>query len=215
MVTIHLGPKWFFGIDASLEAFASLIAFCVTLTSYRIWKITKEKKYMHFTTSFLLLTLSFLTRAITDSLLEEIFVKIPAEYTGKVFFIGYVAHILLALIAYVTLFSVTHKIENKKVLTLIYLILIPSLLLSGSYFLSFYGLSAIFLSFITIAYYQNYKKVCKSSACLVFIAFTLLAFAQVFFLAEVMYKPMYVIAHITQAIGYVVLLVALIKTIFK
>ena len=73
MVAIHLqGPVWFFGVDASLEAFATLIAFSVAIASFKVYRMTREKRFAYFTASFVLLTLSFLARAITDALLEEI-----------------------------------------------------------------------------------------------------------------------------------------------
>jgi hypothetical protein len=216
MVTVHLqGPKWFFGADASLEAFAALIAFLVAVAALRVYRMTREKKYAYFTGSMILLTLSFLSRAVTDALLENIIFTIPNEQAGLVFFIGYVAHILLALTAYILLILVTHKITDKRVIALLFLIMVPSLLLSGSYFLSFYGLSAIFLAFISIAFYQNYRKVCKASACMVFLAFALLAIAQILFLVEAFYDPLYVAAHVTQGAGYLVLLFALVRTLLR
>lgn len=215
MVTVHLGPKWFFGIDSGLEAFASLIAFCVTLASYKMWKFTKERKYLYFSTSFLLLTLSFAARAITDAIIEGIFFKLPEQHIAYIFLTGYVLHILLALTAYIILFTVTFNITQKSVIALIFLILVPSLLISSSYYLSFYGLSAILLAFITYAYFKNYRKVCKNTACMVFISFVILTIAQVLFLVEIRYKPSYVIAQLTQATGYLALLYSLIRALLK
>src|SRR3990172_9903106 len=101
MVSVHLqGPQWFFGADASLEAFAAVIAFCVAFASLRVYRVTREQKYGYFTASMALLTLSFLARAITDTLLEELLFTVPSELSGMIFFIGYVTHIILALVAY-------------------------------------------------------------------------------------------------------------------
>ena len=216
MVSVHLqGPQWFFGADASLEAFAAVIAFCVAFASLRVYRVTREQKYGYFTASMALLTLSFLARAITDTLLEELLFTVPSELSGMIFFIGYVTHIILALVAYLILVIVTHKITDKRIIFLLFLLTLPSLLISGSYFLSFYGLSAILLAFTAFSYYQNYRKICKASACLVFIAFLLLTISQVLFLLEAVYDPLYVGAHVTQAAGYLVLLFALIKTLLK
>lgn len=224
MVNVYLhGPKWFFGADASLTACAALIAFLVAWWSLRLYNMTKEKKYAYFTASFALLTLSFLARAIADLLLEEVVIAVPANLAGLVFFYGYIAHILLALTAYILLIIITHKITDKRIIALLFLILIPSMLLSGSYYLSFYGLSMIFLAFIAAAYYQNYRKVCSAASCMVFIAFVLLAFAQLQFLLEgvriLMLEPVrayfYVGAHITQALGFLLILIALLKTRFR
>ena len=224
MVNVYLhGPEWFFGVDASLETLATIIALFVAVASFKVYRMTREKKYAYFTASFVLLTLSFLARALTDSLLEDVFDKIMGkhaltisqQYAPVLFFTGYVTHIFLALTAYVILLLVTHKITDKRLISLLFIMLIPSMLLSGSYFLSFYGLSIIFLGFITNAYYQNYRKICKLPSCLVFIAFLFLTIAQVLFLLEAVYKPLYVAAHVTQAAGYVVLLFALIRILLK
>ncbi|MCX6708865.1 MAG: hypothetical protein NTW67_04445 [Candidatus Woesearchaeota archaeon] len=215
MVSVHLGPSWFFGADACLEALASVIAFFVALASFRVYRLTKERKYGYFTVSMVLLTLSFLSRAVTDALMEEILFKVPARLVGSIFYAGYVAHILLALVAYLLLFMITHKLADKRVIALLFLILIPSLLLSGSYYMSFYGISALLLGFIALAYWQNYRKVCKLAACLVFASFSLLTVAQLLFLLEAHLKLFYVAAELTQAAGYLLLLFALIKTMFK
>ncbi len=216
MVNVYLhGPKWFFGVDASLVAFAALIAICVAFASLRLYRMTKERKYAFFTASFVLLTLGFLSRAVADILLEEIFMGVPANMAGLVFFYGYVLHILLALTAYLLLIIITYKITDKRIIALLFLVLVPSMLLSGSYYLSFYGLSTIFLAFIAAAYYQNYKKVCSAASCLVFISFVLLALAQVQFLLEAIKVTFYVSGHITQAVGFLLILAALIKTLLK
>ena len=216
MVHVYLhGPEWFFGADASIEAFAALIAFFVAFAALRVYKMAKERKYAFFTASMILLTLSFLSRSIADILLEELVWEMPTTFGKVTFFIGYVAHILLALIAYVLLVIVTHKITDKRVIALLFTIMIPSMLLSGSYFVSFYGLSFILLAFITFSYFENCRKVRKTAARCVFIAFLLLTIAQALFLLEPLYSLLYVAAHVTQCAGYFALLFALIKSIFK
>lgn len=215
MVAVHLGPSWFFGVDAILEAFASLIALFVALASWRVYRMTGGKKYGFFTVGMFLLMFSFVSRAVTDALIEGIFLKVPEQLVKYVFLVGYVAHIFLALTAYLLLIIITHKIVDKKVIALLFFLVVPSMLLSGSYYLSFYGLSAILLAFVALAYFQNYQKVCSLSACFVFSGFVLLTFAQLLFLAEILYKPLYAGAQIVQAFGYLLLLIALVKTLLK
>lgn len=216
MVSITLqGPPWFFGVDATLEAIIAVIAFFVTVASLRVWRVTKEPKYGWFTASFGLLTLSFLSRALTDTIVEELLFACPKEYLPMVFYFGYLTHIVLALIAFIMLFTVTHKIENKSVVALLYLILIPSLILSSSYFLSFYGISFAILLFITIAYYLNYKKVQNVPSGMVFVAFLLLTLAQAFFLFEAVNDWWYVFAQASQAMSFVLLLLALLTIKMK
>ncbi len=208
-------PDWFLGVDASLELLAAIIAFSVAFASFRVYRMTSGKKYAIFTLSFAMLTMSFLMRALTDFVLEELLLKVPDSLTGTIFFVGYVAHIFLALVSYLMLVIISLRIKDRKIISLLSLILIPSLLISGSYFLSFYGLSLILLSFITFAYYINYRNVCVGSACLVFLAFLLLTLAQAQFLLDAVLSHFYVTAHITQAAGFFVLLLALIRTMKK
>lgn len=213
MVSVHLGPSWFFGMDASLEAFAALIALLVTFAAFRVYRITSAKKYAFFTASFGMLTLSFLSRAITDAILEELFMRVPQQLIGQIFFFGYVTHILLALAAYLIIFIITHKIKDNRIIAALFLMFVPSLLLSSSYYLSFYGLSAVFLAFIAYTYYRNSKTVKTRAAKLVFAAFLLITLAQGFFLVEaVAANYWYVVAQITQAAGYLTLLAALLST---
>jgi len=219
MINVYLhGPQWFLGVDAALEALAAVIALLVALVAHKAYRLTGEKKYFYFTGSIYLLTLSFLSRAVTDAVVRQIFFEIPDSIAGIVFYLGYVVHILLAFVAYIILIAITHKIYDKRVLALLFLTLIPSLLLSGSYYRTFYGLSLIFLAFITLAYYQNYRKVNNLASFTVFVAFALLTLAQLQFLLQGFYiwsaniwNTFYVTSHVTQALGYLSLFIALLK----
>ena len=131
------------------------------------------------------------------------------------FFGGYISNIFLALAAYLLLIASTYKISDKRLIVLMFLLLVPSLLLSGSYFLSFYVLSAILLVFISWVYYQNYRKVSSTSSLLVFVSFLLLTLAQPQFIFDALTENWYVSAHLTQALGYLTLLAALVKILRK
>lgn len=206
-------PEWFLGVDASLELLAAIITFFVAFASYKVYRMTSGRKYFYFSASFALLTLGFLTRAVTDFILEELLITVPEPYTGALFFGGYVTHIFLTLAAYLVLIKITFNIKDKKLMALLALILVPGLLLSGSYYISFYGLSMIMLAFITSTYWTNYRKVCKGSACMVFTAFLLLTTSQALFLLDMLNVNLYVAAHIAQAAAFLTLLATLIKTL--
>lgn len=220
MLNVYLhGPQWFLGLDAALEGLAAIIAFLVTIVSYKAFRATSERRTGYFTLSMGLLTLSFLSRSITDTLLREIIVQLPEKLEALVFLGGYVAHIMLAFVAYIILVCITHKIHDKRIAALLFITLIPSLLLSGSYYRSFYTLSFIFLAFIAVTYYQNWRQVKSRSSALVMEAFFLLTAAQAQFLIQGFnvlpgdaWNALFVTAHVTQALGYLFLLSALIKT---
>ena len=216
MINIYLArPDWFFGVDATLEAFAFVISFLIAFASYKLYSVTHERNYKDFLASFALLSASFLSRSVADAILSHKFVRLPDNIIAVLFFGVYISNIFLALAAYLLLIASTYKISDKRLIVLMFLLLVPSLLLSGSYFLSFYVLSAILLVFISWVYYQNYRKVSSTSSLLVFVSFLLLTLAQPQFIFDALTENWYVSAHLTQALGYLTLLAALVKILRK
>ena len=216
MLNIYLArPDWFFGVDASLETFAGIIALLIALMSYKLYRSTNERSYKYFLASFVLLGGSFFSRAIGDALLGNVFFETPHRILAVLFFAGYVGHIFLALAAYLLLIASTYKIADKRIIALMFLIMIPALLLSGSYFLTFYVISGLLLIFVTWAYGQNYRKVRSMTSGLVFVAFLLLTVVQPQFILDAVSNNWYVVAHMTQALAYLMLLVALLRILVK
>ena len=214
MISAYLsGPQWFLGVAGGIEAFAALIVFIVAFLAARIYRLTNERKYLLFSSSFIILTLSFLVKAITDGLLSGTLIALSEQLATTTFFFGYVGHIFLALAAYTILLVITHKIEDRRVIALIFALLLPALLLSGSYFISFYTISIILLAFVTFAYYQNFRNVCSASSCLVFLAFALLTLSQAQFLMQRMGDIWYITGNITQAAAFFTMLIALARVL--
>ncbi|MBS3148397.1 hypothetical protein J4219_05915 [Candidatus Woesearchaeota archaeon] len=214
MISVYLnGPQWFLGVAGAIEAFAALIIFIVAFLAARIYRVTNERKYLSFSLSFILLSLSFLVKSITDCILSGTLVPLAEKMQTTIFFAGYVGHIFLALAAYTILLVITHKIEDKRVIALIFALLLPALLLSGSYFISFYTISIILLGFVTFAYFQNFRNVCSASSCLVFLAFALLTLSQAQFLMQRMGDIWYIAGNITQAAAFLTMLIALARVL--
>ncbi|PIN75011.1 hypothetical protein COV18_04600 [Candidatus Woesearchaeota archaeon CG10_big_fil_rev_8_21_14_0_10_37_12] len=211
MVQAMVGPSWFLGVDASLEALAGIIALAVAFAAFHMYSLTKERRYAFLTSSFALMTASFISRAVTDVLLANKEVSLSAAMAKNVFILGYVTHILLALLAYVLLIILTYRLPDKRLWVLLVLILMPSLLLSSSYFLSFYGLSVILLGFVSLAFYDNYVNNRSCAAGMVFLAFALLTLSQIQFLLGPLKDLLYVSAHATQAAGFLMLFFVLVK----
>lgn len=205
MTTLLLhGPDWFFGLDACLEGATALIALFIFAAAYRAYKISGSRNFLAFSAGFGLLAISFGLRAATDLLIRD------AAQSGIVFFVGYVGHIFLALCAYLLLIILAYKIERASICFLLFLLTLPSVLISGSYFLSFYGLSTILLMYIAYYYWHNCKRTCTVPSYFVWIAFVLITLAQPQFLLEVFSNLWYVSAHVTQFTGYLLLLFALV-----
>ena len=230
MVLIQISsPSWFFGVDCFLELGAALVTFLVFLVGLKVYKFTKQKKYFFLAGSFFLLAGSFIARALTDLVIEGL---IPArvEYIvtkapvlsgffpgagNFLVYAGFVAHIMLALAAYLILVILSNKIESRALMLFLFATILPQVLISGSYFLSFYYLSTVILCFISFAFLRNCFRQKRITSLLVSIAFVLLAFSQIQFLLAMLNTMFHVSAHITQFIGFILLLIALIKVILK
>lgn len=224
-------PTWFFGIDALFEIATAIIAILVAITALKLYRYTKTGEFKLFSISFGMMSLGFLARAAADIIVERLIhfspnvVKaMPAlpgiSRTAAVFIAGYMTHIILVLSAYLLLIILTYKITKRRLMMLLFFLTVPSLLLSGSYFLSFYGLSTILLAFIVFGHYSKCKEVKKGK--LVTIAFSLLAIAQplfVFTALNVLVKStkemLYVGAHTLQILGFICILIALFKIRMK
>src|SRR3989339_2075033 len=57
-------PKWFYGFDSIIELIAVVVCILLVYYSYKCFKLTKEKKYLYFSTAFLSLTIAFIAKII-------------------------------------------------------------------------------------------------------------------------------------------------------
>lgn len=224
MVNVLLrGPLWFFGVDAAFELFSFVVLLLVFLFSFRAYKLTKDYKYKYFTAGFFALAAAFLSKAVTDLWLAFAFVvrkgvappSEALERVGEVFLAGYLVFIFLSLMAGVLLVCLTSKIREKKIMFLLALLVLAPFLLTSSYSKSFYSLSLLMYSFIAVHFVRNFfDKRSFSSGC-VASAFSLIAVAQGMFLFDILQHRLYVVAHLSQLAGFVLLLCSLLKVLFR
>lgn len=232
MVQVQIvSPRWFFGLDGTFELIAAAIAFVVALTAIKIWRMTKERTHGWFSVAFLLMSAGMAIRGIADLVIEKVITCAPAireslpaapgmSRTAFVFVTGYLGNIIFTLAAYVILVCLAFKIRDKALALLLLLLTIPTMMISASYFLSYYWLSMILLAFVTLGYYRHCRETKKGR--LVTGAFMLLALAQVQFvlsalnaLSPIVKDIVYVSAHSTQILGFLMILLAYLRTILK
>ncbi|MBW3018665.1 hypothetical protein KY329_00570 [Candidatus Woesearchaeota archaeon] len=232
MVSVQIvSPTWFFGLDGSFELIAAVIAFVVALTALKIWRMTRERPHGWFSASFLLMAIGLAVRGVADLAIEKVVTCAPAirealpavpgmSRTAFVFLAGYLSNIILTLAAYVILVCLAFKIRDKAIALLLLLLIIPTMMISASYFLNYYWLSTILLAFITLGHYRHYRETKKGRV--VTLAFLFLALAQVQFvisalsaLVPLARDIIYVTAHSTQILGFLMILLAYLRTVLK
>lgn len=214
------GPLWFYGIDAAFELFSFVVLGIILWLSYRAYRLTKDTKYKYFSVAFSALAVAFLSKGVTDVWLSLAFawrgVPPPSEAleaVGEVFLAGYLVFIFLSLIANVLLVGSTSKVREKRHMVLMALLILVPFYLSSSFSKSFYIISLLLYGFISTHFIQNFLRKKSVSAGCVAAGFSLITIAQGMFLFDILRHKFYVIAHFAQLLGFVLLLLVLVKVL--
>lgn len=220
--TILNGPTWFFGIDSILEIVSTIIALMIFGFSFKMYRFNKDERFRAFSFAFGFLTLAFLARALTNLVLHSHFLQTKWQIVRpdfdpgriitaqRVFVLGYLAHIFLTLFAYIILLALQFEKEHKKI-ALVLGSMSLVILISSSYFTSFYFLSLVLLGFITYNFYMNFRKTKNANAKLVVISFIMIFFANLQFLLQLWNPAFYVTSYLTLFVGFITLGLTLYK----
>lgn len=216
MIVSLKGPVWAYGVDVGIQFFGALIALFIAIYGYKAYKLTQDKKYLYFGSAFGLLSFNLFLFVL----------MIPALYVYYTYFKNIdpglllnVSHILNFIYMFVTLmayavFIVIYAGMARRSLMLLLGSLVFSLVVYSYLSVSFVGfnLIALLLLAFVIAYNaKNYILGKKRQSALVLSAFILIALGHLFFILEIFNSLFYVIGHITQLIGYISLLIVVLR----
>ena len=209
-------PEWFLGFDSLLEFFTTLIAFFVGLYSYKVFRISKARKYFYLSFSFFAIALAYLAKAFTNIL---IYLEVNRAGAWSVKLqniailhdIGSIMYIALILIAYITLVALALKIKDMRVLSLLVVTAVLATIVGTSSLLFFNLISFIFLLYIIPYFYRHYKESGDTHSKMVLVSFLLIALSHLFFVLLLTgYQLFYVYGELAQLLGYLGLLINLI-----
>src|SRR3989338_6456908 len=220
-------PEWFYGFDSIIELIAIIVSILLVYYSYKCFKLTKENKYLYFSTAFLSITLAFtakiigtlaiykptITRTSIGSTIHEVFTDLTPYSINA---IALIIHFFFMLLGFMILFLIISKLswKNKKVIVLLAYFVLIATWISIIHYQLFYATTFALLLLITYSYYQNYKEIKDEKARFVAIAFGILLVSQGFFIFAIYSSTMYVLAELIQLLGFVYLLIPFIL-IFK
>jgi len=221
------GPEWFYGFDSIIESIAVIVCVLLVYYSYKCFKLTKENKYLYFSTAFLSLTFAFaakiigtltiykpaITRSALGSSVHQAFRSLTPSSINAIAFIVYIFFILLG---FMVLFLIISRLtwKNQRVIALLVYFVFLATWISVIHYQLFYVTSFVLLLLITYSYYQNYREIKSDKARFVSIAFGILLVSQAFFVFVIYSKIIYVLAELIQLLGFVYLLIPFIL-IFK
>ncbi len=220
-------PKWFYGFDSIIEFIAVLVSVLLVYYSYKCFKLTKEKKYLYFSTAFLSLTVAFIAKIIGALAIYKPGIRrtalgstIHQAFAGltpySINAIALIVHFLFMILGFMVLFLIISKItwKNQRVIALLAYFVIIATWISVVHYQLFYVTNAVLLLLITHSYYQNYREIKYEKARFVAVAFGVLLVSQVFFVFAIYSSTIYVLAELIQLLGFAYLLIPFIL-IFK
>ena len=217
MVTLIFSPPWFYGIDALFEFFAVLATALLSFYSYKLYSFNKRTSYKYFSFSFLLISLSFIFKIITNMI---IYFPVLKQHTIGFFTITYrivtetnvvailglfIYHLLMLLGLFGIYWIIGKSREKNKFLLLLYFVVLSAFFSTSSY-LIFHITAAVFLVYISYLYYTTYYEKKKTTTYLVFLSFFLLFLSQIIFIFIFLDLRIYVFGEIIQLAGYLLLL---------
>ncbi len=224
MVQFIFSPTWFYGIDATFEAVTMAVAAIISLYSYNIYRFSQERRYMWFSVSFAMLSLSFLAKILTNvtvywNVIEErtfglADIAVKAAQGSDIFFIlGFLSYRFLTLIAFLGMYLVlTSKVKtSRSAIILLTWLAFSTVFFSTEAFVMFHTTAALIMFFIFMFTLKNYYTNKNVKTGFVAVAFLLIMASQVIFLFSRANGMAYVAAEATQLIGYSSMLIAYIK----
>src|SRR3989338_2162045 len=126
-------PEWFYGFDSVIELIAIVVSVLLVYYSYKCFKLTKENKYLYFSTAFLSLTFGFITkitgtlaiykptitRTALGSSIHQTFRSLTPSGINAIAFIVYTFFILLG---FMILFLIISRLtwKNQRVIALLF-----------------------------------------------------------------------------------------------
>lgn len=209
----------FLAIDFVLELIALISVLLIGFYSYKIYKITSQKRYKYFFVAFLLLAISFLTRTLANALT---YIQIIGGRTAEILHLlgpmnqyGFVLNSFLILTAYMALTCLVLKISDKRVISLLMFFVLLSTFIIYKIHLMYYFIAGILLVYVVVCFYLNYRENRKKASFLVFLSFFCLFLANISFLFMSNNLLYYYMGHTLRLSSYLLLLCALILIIKK
>ena len=221
-----VGPTWFYGIDYVFDLVSVIVGLLISYFSYKTYRYTSQKKYLYFAASFFLVASAFISKILAT--IPVYSKQLRVETVGLVTVTKYVINKvnwinalgisvarLVMLSAFLILVLVSLKIKDRKIIVLlVYFLIISTTLVSASYIV-FHTTLLIMLAILFLNYRRNYLKVKSANAKMVMYSFLLLLISRIFFIFEGLINNFYVVGESVQLVGYLLLLLAIVKMFVK
>jgi hypothetical protein len=226
MISLFNTPVWFNGWDLVFEAISLVVAFLIAGYSWRLFRLSKENKYMYFSLAFILVAIGLIFKIGTSGTVyftpirdaaASVFRPVAGQslqYSGLFYRAGFFLQMVPLLGAWLLIFFISQKsrqrlkkyYEVSQIALYVYLILLISVVGNFRYFI-FYLTSAVILGLIVLNYYKNYLNTNRNkNAFKVMLAFVFILIGNLFSVFVFLGNSFYVIGEFFMLIGFLVLL---------
>lgn len=216
-------PQWFANSGIILEIVFAIVTLMIAAYAYKIYKISKQRYILLFGLSFFSITIAYFIQAIINFLIQrsissrDILSSIIPNHIPliqlSVLAIG--IHILFMIAGWALLAYVSLHEKNLRIFFLLTTISFIGLLFASNTILIYYLLASAFLGFITYQHYKKHNIQRNYNSMRIFFGFGLIFLGNIQLAASTFSIIFYFLGHITVLVGYILLLINLIKGLKK
>jgi hypothetical protein len=171
----------FYGIDSIIDMIVVIMAVMISYQSHKIYSLVKEKNFRYFSWAFATIGAAYLFKTVSNiTAVRQIiiqrsdFIIVFMHELQNIQLINFVTFTLyktLLLAGFLILFLIMTKTSTKENVILFFYLSAIAILFSVYFDLIFHLTLIIILIFLSIYFYNNYKKVRSTNSHLVFLAF--------------------------------------------
>ena len=218
-------PSWFYGKDILIDLVSMIVLLCIGYFSFQYHKLDKKRPgYSLFTVSFLLLSIAFIFKILTNftiyytaTITQQIGIFTLTHQgvqSSDIFSVwGTLLFRTLTLLGFYLLYTHYYKKQERTtIIFVIYLLLITTYFSRIAYYI-FHATLLLLLLYISYQQYQNYQRTKDKPAQMVFYSFITIALSQLTFIFMGTNQLYYVLAEMIQLIGYTLLLVSFLMVL--
>ena len=215
-------PDWFLTSDVFVDIFSFITLFLIFILAFKNYKLSEKKSTLHLGIGFFLLAMAELAiiitklplyydTAITSQIGTAVITYDIVRTVDIFYYAGFFLNRLLILLGLYIIYKLPLERISGEFFLYVYFITIISMM-SQPYYYIYHFTTLILLVFIINKYYKVYLKEKITNTKILSGAFVILAIAQLIFLFSKL-SYIYAIGQSIQLIGYIVLLMLIIKII--
>ncbi len=198
----------------------------IAFYSYKIFRFSKENKFVYFSLAFVLVALGLGFKMFTSSVLyffplrESVAIVLKPVMGGGLtladlfYRAAFFMQMSVMLSAWLLIFFISQKSRERlkkyheisQIALFIYLILLISIVANFRYFI-FYLTSAVILGMTVLNYYKNYLNSKRNkNSFRVMLSFLFILFSNIIFIFVSFYDKLYIVGEVIMLIGFLLLL---------